>query len=170
MGRSDICVLLNLALKSKIYLYLNLFHPLIKFSRKKYKFFTVPTYTDLSTIQRHKTATITDIDVNLAYLKKKILSWQKKSQILKLLYQKRKVDINPSEIYLFLQKCLRFILKKKKKHIKHKMHYKLPMIFKLLEYYLVINVDPPCVGHILKLHIYIFSKQSIWHVVGAQLI
>lgn len=50
------------------------------------------------------------------------------------------------------------------------MHYKLPMIFKLLEYYLVINVDPPCVGHILKLHIYIFSKQSIWHVVGAQLI
>lgn len=54
------------------------------------------------------------------------------------------------------------------------MHYKLPMIFKLLEYYLVINIeiniDPPCVGHILKLHIYIFSKQSIWHVVGAQLI
>ena len=30
-----------------------------------------------------------------------------------------------------------------------------------------INIDPPCVGHILKLHIYIFSKQSIWHVVGA---
>lgn len=46
-----------------------------------------------------------------------------------------------------------------KKLIKHKMHYKLPMTFKLLEYYLVINIeiniDPSCVGHILKLHIHI---------------
>ena len=49
------------------------------------------------------------------------------------------------------------------------MHYKLSMPFKLLEYYLVINIDPFCVGHMLKVHIYIFPKQSIWHVVGAQL-
>ena len=49
------------------------------------------------------------------------------------------------------------------------MNYKLSTPFKLLEYYLVINIDPFCVGHILKVHIYIFPKQSIWHVVGAQL-
>ena len=105
-------LILNLALKSKIYLYSDLFHPLIKFSRKKYKFFTVTTYSDLSTTQRHKLQQ-SPIYMLTYYIWKKILSWQNKSQILKLYYQKRNADKNPSEIYIFLQKCLRFILRKK---------------------------------------------------------